>query len=117
MGRKEAEERERESGEGEELRKEEGVERKTREERRGGGAPTPMPKTAVLPKNLREGRTTGGGGQGPGPPWELKNTIFSGFLPLNYVICIFEVCFFSFLLCGRTEEACSMVNGLRKVDF
>ena len=32
-------------------------------------------------------------GEGPGPPWYLKNTIFSGFLPLNYVICIFEVCF------------------------
>ena len=35
----------------------------------------------------------GGGARGPGIPWDLKNTIFSGFLPLNYVICIFEVCF------------------------
>ena len=30
---------------------------------------------------------------GAGSPWDLKNTIFSGFLPLNYVIYIFEVCF------------------------
>ena len=37
------------------------------------------------------GAPTEGGGEGPGPPWDLKN-IFSGFLPLNYVICIFEVC-------------------------
>ena len=33
------------------------------------------------------------------------------------MICIFEVIFLSFLLCGRTEKACSMVNSLRKVDF
>ena len=51
------------------------------------------------------------------PPWDLKNTIFSRFHPLSYVICIFEVCFRNFLLCGRTEGACSMVNSLRKVDF
>ena len=38
-------------------------------------------------------RRTQGGGRGPGPPWDLKNNIFSGFLPLNYVICIFEVSF------------------------
>ena len=63
-----------------------------------------------------QGRTHGGGGARL-PPWDLKNTIFSGFLPLNYVICIFEVCFWSFLLSGRTEEACSVVNSLRKVDF
>ena len=71
------------------------------------------------PHGSRQGRTHGGGGdEGPGPPWDLKNTIFSGFLPLNYVICIFEVCFFlSFLLRGRIEEACSMVNSLRKIDF
>ena len=36
------------------------------------------------------GAPTGGG---RGPPWDLKNTMFSGFLPLNYVIWIFEVCF------------------------
>ena len=34
-----------------------------------------------------------GGTGGQPPPWDLKNIIFSGFLPLNYVICIFEVCF------------------------
>ena len=56
------------------------------------------------------------GGRGTRPPFEPENTIFSGFLPLNYVICIFKVWFFS-ALCGRTEEACSMVNSLRKVDF
>ena len=39
-----------------------------------------------------QGRTQGG--EGPAPPWDLKSTIFSGFLPLNSVICIFEVCFF-----------------------
>ena len=55
-------------------------------------------------------------GRARGPHWDLKNTIFSVFLLLNYVIYIFEV-FFSFLLCGRTEEACSMVNSLHKVDF
>ena len=37
----------------------------------------------------RQGRTQGE----PPPPWDLKNTIFAGFLPLNYVIYIFEVCF------------------------
>ena len=42
---------------------------------------------------LTRGALTGGGGEGPGPPWDLKNTIFSGFLPLNYVICIFEAVF------------------------
>ena len=66
-----------------------------------------------MQQRYAQGRTQGG----EGPPWDLKNTIFSGFLPLNYVICIFQVCFLSFLLCGRTEEACSMVNSLRKVDF
>ena len=30
------------------------------------------------------------------PPWDLKNIVFSGFLPLNYVICIFEVRFLKF---------------------
>ena len=41
-----------------------------------------------------QGRTHGGGGEEPGPPWDRKNFIFSGFLPLNYTICIFEVYFF-----------------------
>ena len=66
-----------------------------------------------------QGRTQGEGpgARPPPPPCDLKNTIFSGFLPLNYVIYIFEVCFLCFLLCGRTEEAWSMVNSLRKVGF
>ena len=66
-----------------------------------------------------QGRTQGKGPGFPAPPplgtW--KNTAFSGFLPLNYVNHIFEVCFLCFLLCGRTEEACSMVNSLRIVDL
>ena len=37
----------------------------------------------------RQGRTHGGGEAPLGP----ENTIFSGFLPLNFAICIFEVCF------------------------
>ena len=66
----------------------------------------------------KQGRTHRGGGRRPGPPpLEPENTIFSGFLSLNYMICIFEVCFLSFLLCGRTEEGCSMVNSFRQVDF
>ena len=64
-----------------------------------------------------QGRTQGEGPGAAPPPLGPENTIFSGFLPLNYVIYIFEVCFLCFLLCGRTEEACSMVNSLRKVDF
>ena len=42
-----------------------------------------------------QGRTqaTGGGGEGPDPPWDLKNTTLSGFLPEKYAICFFEVCF------------------------
>ena len=66
-----------------------------------------------------QGRTHGGGeGRGTRPPWDLKNTIFSGFLPLNYAICISVVCFFlTFLLCGRTGEACRMIKSLGKVDF
>ena len=77
-------------------------------------APSRMGCSKSEPETRDQGRTHGGGGD---PPWDLKNTIFSGFLPLNYVICIFKICFFSFLLCGRTEEACSMLNSLRKVDF
>ena len=54
-------------------------------------------------------------GEGRGPfPLEPINTIFSEFLPLNYVICIFKFCFFKFFfLCGRAEEACCMVKSLR----
>ena len=67
---------------------------------------------AILPHDRAVGAHRRG--TGPSPPWDLKNALFLGFLPLNYVISIFEVCF---LLCGRTEEACSMVKSLRKVDF
>ena len=85
----------------------------------------PSPRTATIIKfwhichDLRSlsGAHPRGGPGGPSPPWDMKNIIFSGFRPLNYVIYIFEVCFLCFLLCGRTEEACSMVNSLRKVDF
>ena len=71
----------------------------------------------ICPTIPDRGAPTGGGGPAP-PPWDLKNEkTFSGFLPLNYVICIFEVCFFKLFVCGRTKEACSMVNSLRKVDF
>ena len=51
----------------------------------------------------------------PPPLWDLKNTLYSGCLPLNYAICNFEMFFYSFLLCGRTEEACR--KSLRKVYF
>ena len=45
------------------------------------------------------------GARGPAiPPWYLKNTIFSGFLPLNYVICIFEVCFLAFCYMGGMRK-------------
>ena len=57
--------------------------------------------------------------QGPGPPhWDLKkNTIFSGFLPLNYAIRNFQVCFFFKLSAmWRTEEACMMIKSLHMVD-
>ena len=36
------------------------------------------------------------GGEGPSPPWDLKNTIFSRFLPLNYAVLHFRVLFFKF---------------------
>ena len=54
-------------------------------------APTHLPSSRTVEHD--QGRTHGGRGA-RAPPWDLKNTIFSGFLPLNYVICIFEVCFF-----------------------
>ena len=74
-------------------------------------------KVDRCPKKTSRGAPKGRARGAAPPPWDLKNAIFSGFLPLNYVIYIFEVCFLCFLLCGRTEEACSMVNSLRKVDF
>ena len=59
-----------------------------------GGADRMLPSRSVKVKTegWGQGRTHGGGAR---PPLELglKNAIFSGFLPLNYVICIFQVCF------------------------
>ena len=70
----------------------------------------------------RQGRTQGGVPPPPPPTPALrpKNTLLSGFLPLNYVICVFAACLPSsnvFLVRGSTEEACSMVVSLRKVDI
>ena len=45
----------------------------------------------AMKKVVSRGAPTGGGAR---PPWDRKNTIFSGFLPLNYVICIFASCVF-----------------------
>ena len=62
---------------------------------------------------MRKGAPTGGG-----TPLGPKNNIFSGFLPLNYVLQFFTVCVLKLvLLCGRTEEACSTVVSLRMVDI
>ena len=58
----------------------------------------PVSATVVI-LQTEQGRTQGARRvRTPPPPWDLKNTIFSGFHPLSYVICIFEV-FFYFLLC------------------
>ena len=66
-----------------------------------------------MPLGVRKGAPTG-----EGLHWGLKNNIFSGFLPLNYVLQYFTVCVLKLvLLCGRTEEACSTVVSLRKVDI
>ena len=50
--------------------------------------------TPVSAYEYDQGRTHGGRGGARDLPWDLKNTIFSGFPPLNYVICIFEICLF-----------------------
>ena len=51
-----------------------------------------------------------GGPERPGPsPWGIPSTRFSGFLPLNYIICIFSACgciFFSIW-----EDRASLQNG------
>ena len=72
-------------------------------------------KVPILPTPILRGASTGGGG-GRGPPLGPKYAIFSWFLPLNYVICIFDF-FFKLLLCERTEEVRSMAMSLRKVDI
>ena len=58
-----------------------------------------------------------GRGNGPGLHWDLTNTRFWAFLPWHYVNCNFQNVFQSFLLCGRTKEACSMAKSSCKVDF
>ena len=45
-----------------------------------------------------------------GAPLGPKNTIFLGFLPSTYVICIFAAYVLKFFLCGTTEEVYSMVK-------
>ena len=49
----------------------------------------------VICEHYGQGRTHGGGAsmgtRGARPPWNLKNTIFSGFVPLNYAIRVFKV--------------------------
>ena len=64
-------------------------------------------------REVHRGAPTGGEGPAPLGPEKI---MFSGFLPVNYAICIFEVCF-KLLLCERTEEACRIMTSLRKVDF
>ena len=56
--------------------------------------PTKSDRGQVAPHCLPSGALPREGPGGPGPPLGPENTIFSGFLPLNYVIYIFEVCFF-----------------------
>ena len=53
--------------------------------------------------------------KGLGPsPWDLPSGRFSGLFPFNYIIRIFAECVRKiFLACGRTEQACSVVVGLR----
>ena len=51
------------------------------------GAPECLQCTTV-DRGAPKGRT-----QGPGPsPWDLPSTRFSGFILLNYIICIFAAC-------------------------
>ena len=64
-----------------------------------------MAKDLGLSCDVRHQGSTQGEGPGALPPWDLKNTIFSGFLPLNYVIYIFES-LFCYAFC--------YVGGLRK---
>ena len=64
------------------------------------------PERHMMRCSRRDFTSQQGGTQGgEGPPWDLKNTVFSGFLPLHYVICFFEVRFFKFFC---------YVGGLRK---
>ena len=67
----------------------------------GGRRPLLIMTRAIVtgPFGGSRGASTGGG-----PPWDLKNTTFSGFLPLNYAICIFEVRFLSFCYVGGLRK-------------
>ena len=77
------------------------------------------PTLPILSWTTQPGSTPGAHPRGPSPPppWDLKK---------HYIFRVSSVklrdlhllsLFFKFLLCGKTEEACSMVNSLRKVDF
>ena len=46
-----------------------------------------------------------------GPPWDLKNTRFSGFLTLNYVICIFPACFLKIFAMWENRGSWSLQHG------
>ena len=55
------------------------------------------------------------GARAPLGTW--KTLYFQGFSVKLRYLHLWSQFFLYFLLCGRTEEACSMVNSLRKVDF
>ena len=58
------------------------------------------------------------GARGPPPLRPEKHYIFGvSTVKLRDLGTFLKSVFLSFLLCGRTEEACSMVNSLREVDF
>ena len=64
-------------------------------------------RVANYPLTLTQGRTHGGGGARGPAPLAPEITILSGFLPLNYVICIFVVCILIFFCCvgGQRKPA------------
>ena len=66
-----------------------------------------------------DGRVPGAHPRGAeAPPLETwKALYFQGLFRQITWFASFKSVLFSFLLCRRTEEACSMVNSLRKVDF
>ena len=70
-------------------------------------------RTAASPRGARKGKARGAQALPLGP----KNTRFSVFLPLNYVIFILAIRVLKLLLRGKTEKACSMVKRLCKVYF
>ena len=62
-----------------------------------------------------QGRTHGGGPRGPGPLGIWKTLYFQGFFRKITRFASLKSVFLSFLLCGRTEEACRMIKSLRKI--